>query len=257
MITRTKLFSPQLGRDMTLRIYTPPDYDAAEAARYPVGYFFDGQNLFDPKTSSYGMIWAADQALEQLDLPMILVGLDSSPDDRLAEYAPWPFGPDVREEFRHDKGAKGALTARFVVEDVIPRVEQAYRVNGRRMIAGSSLGGVMSLYTAITYPKQFDWVLAMSTAAWVFQEDMEQCLKKIDGRHKQRFYLDTGTDESKEENFDTLYLESNRRLAHSLSQTGASYKFYIEAGGRHNENAWRRRLPKALDWLINDRWEES
>lgn len=257
MITQTKLTSSQLARDITLRIYNPPGYDEDESIHYPVGYFFDGQNLFEPEASSYGMIWAADQALEDLGLEMILVGLDSSPSERMGEYSPWRFGEYVREEFSQERGGRGDLTARFLVEDVIPWVKKVYRTDGNQMVAGSSLGGVMSLYSAITYPEEFQWVLAMSTAAWVFQEAMEVYLKQIDPSFGQRFYLDTGTDESKEENFDTLYLESNRRLAHILSQTGATYKLYIEAGGRHNENAWRRRLPKALDWLINDRWEES
>ena len=257
MITRTKLFSPQLERDITLRIYTPPGYDEDESIHYPVGYFFDGQNLFEPEASSYGMIWAADQAVEDLGLDMILIGLDSSEKERLGEYSPWRFGPYVREELFHDRGGRGDLSARFLVKEVIPWVKQVYRTDGRQLVAGSSLGGAMSLYCAITYPEEFQWVLAMSTAAWVFQDDMEDYLKQLDPQFNQRVYLDAGTDESKEENFDTLYLESNRRLAHIICQTGVTYKLFIEAGGRHNEDAWRRRLPKALDWLINEQWEES
>ena len=255
MIKQTQLFSPELDRMVQVRIYTPPGYDT-EGSSYPIAYFFDGQNLFDPAEASYGMIWAVDQVLEQIDQPMIVVGLDSSPDHRTEEYTPWSFPVDLDPSLDR-RGGRGKDTVRFLLDQVIPWVKQHYRTDGRQMIAGASLGGVMSLYLGSSYPEEFDWILAMSTAGWLFQEELEQQLRRIDPSLGQRYYLDSGTEESTADGFDKLYIKSNRRLSELLTKTGVKHKFYLETGGEHNEDAWRRRLPNALGWLILDQSEES
>ena len=56
---------PAFGDPRTLRIYLPPGYHAAGARRYPVIYFFDGQNLFDDATS-YAGEWGVDETLDHL-----------------------------------------------------------------------------------------------------------------------------------------------------------------------------------------------
>ncbi|MEM6723081.1 MAG: carbohydrate-binding module family 20 domain-containing protein [Bacteroidota bacterium] len=43
-------------RDVT--VWLPPDYEENQEARYPVIYAHDGQNLFDPKTATFGVDWS-------------------------------------------------------------------------------------------------------------------------------------------------------------------------------------------------------
>lgn len=255
MITTRTLYSPQLHRTVTLRIYTPTP-DPSSQTTYPVGYFFDGQNLFDRETASYGMIWALDEALEALALPMIIVGLDSEESSRLEEYSPWPWQPPNLDAVLTGRGGQGGATGRFIVEDLIPWVEANYPTTDERLIGGSSLGGVMSLYLALTYPETFRHVLAMSTASWVFADDFDALLTRINPDHRQRFYIDVGTKESEDEGLNDFYLTANQHLAEVLKAAGVAHRFVIDEDARHNEDAWRKRLPDALSWLFEPNHEE-
>ncbi|HWJ95481.1 MAG TPA: alpha/beta hydrolase-fold protein, partial [Telluria sp.] len=82
---------PGLGRQRTLRIYTPPGY-ATSNKRYPVLYMHDGQNLFDDATSYVGE-WKVDETLDALakegKLELIVVGIDHGNDKRMTELNAW------------------------------------------------------------------------------------------------------------------------------------------------------------------------
>lgn len=257
MIQVTELFSPELDRSIRLRLYTPPGYEEGSDT-YPVAYFFDGQNLFDRRDAAYGMIWEVDQTLEKLDIPMIVVGLDSGDDPiRTNEYSPWKFNPPRdKEDFLH-LGGQGDLTARHIVETLIPWVEANYRTTDTRLIGGASLGGVMSLYTGLSYPELFRYILAMSTASWVFQEEFHDFLQRAIPLPDQRIYLDVGTQESSDMGFNQYYLEANQAIYDWLEQQTVAHRYIVDEGGRHNEDAWARRLPEALEWLLERKEEPS
>ena len=66
-------------------VFLPPGYDrdALKNTRYPVLYMHDGQNLFDPKTSTHGQPWAVDKKISALARggkirPPIVVGIDNT-----------------------------------------------------------------------------------------------------------------------------------------------------------------------------------
>lgn len=255
MHLQKNIYSPELDVEKHLRLYLPKGYGRSNK-RYPVLYMHDGQNLFHKKYATYGMIWAMDRVLEQLGLEAIVVGVDSEAGNgRLNEYSPWV----IDERFGWNRyvglGGKGALHARFIVESLIPWIDKNYRTNEIRLIGGSSLGGVMSFYMGAHYPGLFSQVLAMSTAAWIFAKEMKETLALYEPRNRQRLYLDVGTQESAEQGYDQLYLESNQVLKDGLEARGMTFKFVVEAGAEHNEMAWSRRLPDALRFLFQ--WEQD
>ena len=53
-----------------LRVWVPPEYDAAENKEryYPVFYLNDGQNLFDPAVAFIGVDWQVDETADRLGI---------------------------------------------------------------------------------------------------------------------------------------------------------------------------------------------
>ena len=166
-------YSHFLGNHRTLTVYVPPGYDADAKQRYPVLYLHDGQNLFDPTRAAFGVAWEADATAERLILarripPLLLVGIDNTPDRREDEYG---YHRDEEEQ----TGGRGPLYARFVLEEVKPFIDGRYRTRpGRRdtAVAGSSMGGLVSLSMAREIPPSSGY------AAW--------CRRRCGGRTARR-----------------------------------------------------------------------
>jgi predicted alpha/beta superfamily hydrolase len=137
------LESPQLGNRRDIYVYLPRTY-AESDRRFPVMYMQDGQNLFD-RATSFGEEWGVDQILESAApgrTEAIVVGIANTGDTRCDEYSP----------FRDPKlgGGAGDRYLAFLTDTVKPAVDSRFRtLPGREAtgIAGSSMGGLISLYT--------------------------------------------------------------------------------------------------------------
>lgn len=93
----------------------------------------------------------------------------------------------------------------------------------------------------------------MSTAVWFSNKSLMDYLKTYDPSYKLKWYLDVGTQEVENPNFNRLYLEGNKQIYDQLKALGleeANLEMVIEEDGIHNEDAWARRLPNALRWLF-------
>jgi hypothetical protein len=125
---------------------------------FDVLYAHDGQNLFDPYAIWGG--WRLDDAL--VDTPnTMVVGLFNTI-DRMNEYT-------HVDDFVLDQEflAAGDDYAALVHEDLRPHIETSYATSGHDGLMGSSLGGLISLHIAWTYPGEYDFVASMSgTLGW-------------------------------------------------------------------------------------------
>src|SRR5690242_15559308 len=134
--------SPELGNRRSLIVSTPASYASGDR-HYPVLYMQDGQNLFDPRTSFAGdwglstaLAWASRRGIEP-----IVVGVYNTGPARFNEYSPFV-----------EPGAGGGAGDRyleFLTRTVKPLVDERFRTlpDPRSTgIAGSSLGGLISLY---------------------------------------------------------------------------------------------------------------
>ncbi|MCG8346536.1 MAG: hypothetical protein MI924_01990 [Chloroflexales bacterium] len=254
---RCNVASPQLGNQRDLLVYLPPSY-AQSKRRYPVIYMHDGQNLFDQR-SSYAGEWQVDetmQALSQEGLEAIIVGVPNSGVERLNEYSP----------FRDPKvgGGKGDRYLRFLTETVKPLIDRSFRTYPNRAptgIIGSSMGGLISLYGFFRFTDYFGFVGAMSPALWFAGGAMFNYIHKV-GHIPGRVYLDVGTHEIIGAQSERLMMQafarrysSNVHRMYSLLVTkgfrpGQDIRYVEEPGGEHNEAAWARRLPNALQFLL-------
>src|SRR4029077_21220146 len=112
-----------------LRVWLPPGYDLPENSgqHYPVCYLNDGQNLFERAASFAGTEWQVDETADRLIRegvipPMIFVGIDNAGLERLKEYLPYRSLNPVALR------AKGSKFPKFLVDEVVPFVNQNYRV---------------------------------------------------------------------------------------------------------------------------------
>lgn len=224
-VLRLELESNILQQNRRLMIYSPA---GMAKASLPLILFQDGKAYF-----GWGKVpQVMDQLLElgQME-PAHLVFLP--PKQRTPEYA---FNPDYR---------------RFVVDELLPEVQQRVSCNGRRVAWGASLGGLLSAQLAWENPGLFDSVVAQS-GAFLFSEDMvrsnpfegnESFVKEVIGSNPRelKWHLQCGTLE---------WLEpSNRRLAEALRNHGHRVEYFTRNAG-HNWVNWRNGLASGLRFCL-------
>ena len=159
----TAFFMPQLNRHRRIWIYLPEGY-ASSNKKYPVLYMHDGQNLFDEATGPFGE-WGVDEALDTLGphhKELIVVGIDNGAEKRLNEYSPYDME-------KYGKG-EGDQYVDFLVKTLKPFIDKHYRTkkdDDNTFIAGSSMGGLISFYAILKYPKVFGAAGVFSPAFWI------------------------------------------------------------------------------------------
>lgn len=236
---------PQFGRTRRIWVYLPADYDTT-SKHYPVLYMHDGQNLFDKATSSSEKEWNVDEALNKLfeedgQESIIVIGIEHDQQYRNEEYAPW-----VNDEHG---GGRGEDYARFIVETLKPYVDQHLRTKPQRQftgIAGSSLGGIISIYTGLEYPETFGMIGAISPVVWFNPEILDY----VDSRsytQDTRIYFVTSKLEGSSVigGINTMY-ESLLEQGHKPENV----KKMLTEQGNHSETYFSNRFPDMYQWLF-------
>ena len=256
-------------------VWLPPGYDTSRA-RYPVVYMHDGQNLFFPERSNFNKIWAADKSALRLITakkvrPFIIVGIDQPGEARQRQYFPQALyaaaSPALRARF--DALTKGPLTGdaylRFIVTELKPLVDRSYRTRPGRndtAIIGSSMGGLISCYAFVEYPKVFGragcvsthWPMSIPTNPGEHLTDIDHLwgdyltakLGKPDGR---RFWFDHGT-----ATLDASYAPYQNAIDAKVAslgwKKGRDFESRVYEGAAHEENAWAARMDDIFGWLM-------
>ncbi len=242
---------PQLGRSRRVWIYLPPDY-ATTSRRYPVLYMHDGQNLFDAALSFSGE-WGVDETLDSLhargDRGVIVVGIDNGGTRRLDEYSPW-------RNARYG-GGEGDAYLDFLVKTLKPYIDEHCRTlpdRAHTAIAGSSMGGLISLYAALKYPTVFGSAGVFSPALW-FAPDIYAYARAFKPNvPRPRLYFVSGALEGQTGEAAAVYMRDQQRMIDTLAAAGfpidGNVKSLVQPDGRHAEWFWRREFPAAYRWLI-------
>jgi len=236
------IWSPQLRNRRGVDVYLPASYEQGRR-RYPVVYMQDGQNLSDPSIAFCGNTWRLLEGLRWLagrGIEPIVVGIHNTA-ERLAEYSPF-------EDLKHG-GGDGDRYARFLIDTVKPRLDANYRTRKDRastVVAGSSMGGLISLYAFFRRPSPFGAAAVLSPSIWFGGREILPFVQNA-RLTRGRLYLDVGTNEG------AATLRDARTLNRVLRRRG--YKGdalrYLEAqGGQHREADWAWRLPQALEFLL-------
>lgn len=239
-----------------LRVWLPPEYDHLQNRnrRYPVFYLNDGQNLFESATSFNGVEWQVDETSDRLIResvvpPLIVVGLDNAGVNRIREYMPYrSLQPVIMR-------VQGNRYPDFLIKEVMPFVARNYRVASGPQntgLGGSSLGALISLYTAIVRPGMFGRLLLESPSLWVSNRQIIKQSRQVK-TWPERIVLATGTAEAGRADRDRSMIDDVRELAGILRRSGMNDKRFlvkIDEGATHHESAWGRRFPEALSFLF-------
>lgn len=248
----------------TIRIWLPPGY-AGGSAHYPVVYMWDGQNLFDTATAAFGSEWQVDETITRFvqngqSKGAIVVGLDNEGTGRgrYEEYTQWDWTHPTVGFIN----ARADETAHWLVKTVIPLVNGKYRtLTGRNYtaLAGSSMGGYMTLYTGLAWPGVFGKLASFSTVALNNPMQGQQLRAFVEAartdparsRHiaATQIYLDMGDQEQLSYTTSALLVENHKQMCAALLNAGFSPICRLIAGGVHNEAAWSTRVGDALRFL--------
>lgn len=226
-VVRLNLDSRILGETRRLLIYSPPGM-AGHAL--PHILFQDGKAYF-----GWGkMPQVLDLMLESGRIgPAHLIFVP--PKQRTTEYA------------------FNSLYRKFLMEELLPFVENRVPCNGRRAVWGASLGGLLSAQLAWDNSDKFQKVVTQS-GAFLFSEDMdlknpfagnESFAGRVgsEAARNLSWHLDCGTLE--------WLLGSNRRLVEVLDKKGMAVRL-VERNAGHNWINWRNGLAQGLEFVLKD-----
>ena len=259
-------------------VWLPDDYKPSN--RYAVLYMQDGQMLFDSSITWNRQEWCVDETLSRLMQQhkiqdCIVVGIWNGGQGRHAEYFPQkPFEAlskaeqdQVYNEYR--SGGQSIFSGlsissddylKFLIKELKPFIDQTYSTYADRShtyIAGSSMGGLISLYAMCEYPTVFGGAACLSTH-WpgLFSMDnnpvpgsfFSYVKKYLPSPKRHRIYFDHGT-----ETLDSMYASLQLQVDAILKQRGYGSSQWISRswpGQDHSERSWRSRLEVPLVFLL-------
>lgn len=256
-------------------VWLPDDFISGKD--YGVLYMHDGQMLFDSTSTWNRQSWDMDETganFQSEKNRFIIVGIWNSGTGRHADYFPQkPFEAMSQPE-------KDSLTAqlqragrtkavfspvsdqylKFITEELKPAIEKKYGVRSDRKhtwIAGSSMGGLISLYAICEYPHVFGGAACLSTH-WPGTFSLENnpfpdafrtyLSRKLPSPRKHRIFFDLG-----DQTLDAMYPPLQRQVDDVMHKAGYRKNrvtLYL-MGEDHSERSWRKRMPAALNFLFN------
>ena len=241
MIQTFDLTIPELSGVELRRAYVwlPDAYDGDPDARFPVLYMFDGQNVFFDEDASFGTSWRMYDYLNAGQPDVIVAAVSCSQTGRMAEYSP----------FSHENGdaghvnARGRSTMEWLLGEFKPSIDAQYRTLPDRdntLIAGSSMGGLMSLYAALDYNGAFSRAACLSPSLWVHPRKSLRMIERARIAPDTCIYFDYGTQEMGNHPKNTEVLCA---ACSALLHKGVDLTFRLVPGGTHSEESWAQRVP--------------
>lgn len=264
-------FQSEITEDHLISIALPSHYYRYPEKRWPVLYMHDGQNLFEADSSQWSHEeWGVDEALTYRMVnhqsECIVVGVHSSPHSRWQELAPqkaveaFLFDHPQWQDTLQARGMwplKGDDYLRMLVEEIKPRIDAKYHtLTGpeHTFVAGSSMGGLMSMYAVCEYPEVFSAAGCVSThwplAEPGMQPDPAPYVLDYLASHlpdQRRFWFDHGT-----KTLDAFYAPYQAQADEILKAQlpDSLWKSNVYPGTEHSEVAWKQRFPELLDFLL-------
>ena len=241
--------TPVTGKEeRTVYVYLPKAARRGKRARFPVLYMFDGHNVFFDQDATYGKSWGMGEYLDRTRTELIVVAVDCNhrlPNGRISEYSPFTF---TDGEFGRIVG-RGKRFMDWLTGVLKPLIDERYPTLPDRehtFIAGSSMGGLMSLYAVSAYGQVFSRAAALSPSVWLVKDQMLKLLKKTDFRPGTVVYMDYGT---REMGNHTDMLRCFMDTADALMEKGVWVTSRLVPNGDHCEACWEEQIPLFMQVL--------
>ena len=253
-------------------VWLPKNY--SEDKTYAVLYMHDGQMLFDAETTWNKQEWKVDEWASKLmdegsTKDFIVVAIHNIPQIRWQD-----LFPQKAFDFLHEKDKdsikdisgntnfklNGDNYLKFIVDELKPVIDRTYATlpeQEHTFVAGSSMGGLMSMYAISEYPDVFGGAACISTH-WVgaapadFNPLPEAIFKYMEANlpspKNHKLYFDYGN-----KTLDQHYPQYAPRVDKILKQKGydktSAVNLFFE-GTDHSENSWNKRFDQPLLFLL-------
>ncbi len=255
MLYKWNITIPQLTGEFerAAYVYVPDWYEEGSDERFPVLYMFDAHNVFLDEDATYGKSWGMLEYLEENRVPLIVAGAacnpfpeDSEVGGRLSEYAPFSFDGG---DWGKIKG-RGKITMDWLTKEFKPYVDENFPTLPERrytFIAGSSMGGLMTIYALMRYNKYFSRGAALSPSVEFAPEKLLKLIERARIR-KTHLYMDMGEREFKWMDGPGCFAKT----AAALINKGVLLECRTVPRGKHNEASWEKQIPFFMDMLFYD-----
>jgi len=267
-IYRFNSFYEGFGDSLTFEVWTPDGYKAGE--KYPVLYMHDGQMLFDAETTWNKKAWEMDDTAGRLIAsdsvrPFIIVGIFNLP-TRLCDYLPSDIDSMMAEggekeamkELFSSSKKRGGEYVDAIVYSIKPFVDSLFYTDASASataIAGSSMGGLISLYAFCKYPDVFGSAICMSThfstsatRPELANAEMQYALEHMPDAASHKIYFDNGTMPC-----DDAYTPFFFKMVKLFEDNGYGKEslLYREFPGQwHSESDWASRVHIPLYFIF-------
>lgn len=276
-IKRFENFKSKFVAARNIDVWLPNDYSASE--KYAVLYMHDGQMLFDDEITWNKQSWNVDEVAgkwleDHKAQKFIVVGIWNNGIKRHPEYFPQnAFAQLTGKEKEFISSVlfqKAKITEKFnpisdrylkfIVKELKPFIDQTFSTKTDKdhtFIAGSSMGGLISLYAICEYPKVFGKAACLSTH-WtgIYQLDhnpipetfFNYLKKKLPNPKNHSIYFDYG-----DQTLDSLYPTLQQRVDLIMKDYGFTEKNWVTnyfPGEDHSEKAWSKRFSTPLEFLL-------
>lgn len=246
-IISEEFYIPQLDRHRKIWAILPYDYYSSDKS-YPVLYLQDAQNLFN-EGSVFGN-WEIDKKLAVLAEygrgDVIVIAIDHGRETRIHEY--------VFDNDQVSKGSEGKRYIRFITDTLKPYIDLHFRTKRERQftgIGGSSLGGLISIYSGFLYPEVYSKLLIFSPSLWV-EPNNNFPIVNFKNPFKIKVYLYGGGQEGSQMVKRIHHFEHNLEKWKTEKLFDFEVKTSINPDGTHNEFFWSQEFPRAIEWLYYD-----
>jgi len=228
-------------------IWFPPSYTINPERHFPVLYLHDGQNLFDPATSSFGYDWRFDEVADSLIKSgnideLIIVGIYNTK-HRWQEYSP---------------GDTGAAYMNLVVNKIKPMIDSTFRTlpqSENTFVGGSSMGGLISFMMIWQYPEIFSKAICVSPAFKIENVNYVSTVENYQGEQKPiKIYIDNGEvglESELQPGIDEMLIA----LQNKNYQMGSDLFWFKYNNAQHSEKDWSKRVWRMLKFLFDKNLE--
>lgn len=265
-----KDFTSKYVQSRNVYVWLPENYDPHN--KYAVLYMHDGQSLFDTVNSFNRSEWKVDETLSKLIgenkiRPCIVVGIWNTGKTRKAEYFPQKALDNLAEEDRMgflpmlEGGAKADEYLKFIVHELKPFIDSNFSTLRNRehtFIAGSSMGGLISLYAICEYPSLFGGAACLSTHWTGNYKTVDNPIpfaiiqyleNNLPASKNHKIYFDYGS-----LSLDSMYKPFQSKVDIIMHRHGYTSRNWITKefiGESHTEEAWSRRFYIPATFLMH------
>lgn len=149
-----------------LYVSLPEDYQNSEQ-KYPVLYLLDADYSFAIAKNIVDHLAQRNHLQDVIVIGIAYAGENQYRLNRTRDYTPTNSDEPVSfQEIQREYSGGGPVFSVFIEQELIPYIEENYRVTDSRTLTGHSYGGLFTAWILLTKPYLFDGYIIISPSLW-------------------------------------------------------------------------------------------